>query len=381
MKFPAVSGRSRREWRTLIVALALIVFAACSSDDDGGPIEPPPGPCDEPTPLTLTLPAYFPQLPPTPDNPLTVEGVRLGRFLFYDPILSADSSLACAGCHTQNLSFGDFRRFSEGVNGDKSPRQAPTIVNPGWNVNGIFWDGRVHDLEEQATQPVPERTEMDLPWDQAVQRLKNHPDYPDMFCAAFGSTEITKERVVKAIAQFERTFVSANSKYDKWRRGEVQLAPEEFRGYQFFMAESKGDCFHCHGEPLFSGGTFHNNGIDTIIVDQGRGKFSGNPADDGKFKAPSLRNIMDSPPYMHDGRFFTVRSVLEHYNQTFPTDIPNLDPLMLKRNNFPPMTDAELDTLEFFLQTLTDEDFLFNPELSNPFAPTVPLVERSAQKR
>ncbi len=366
---------ARRPW---LAALAVVFVVACSDEDDGGPIDP--NPCGEPTPLAITLPAYFPELPPTPDNPLTVEGVRLGRFLFYDTILSEDSTLSCAGCHTQNLAFGDFRRFSEGVHGDKTRRQAPTIVNPGWNLNGIFWDGRAEDLEEQASMPVPEPTEMNLPWPDAVQRLEQHPDYPDMFCAAFGSTEITMDRVVKAIAQFERTFVSTNSKYDRWKRGEVALAPEELRGYQFFMAESKGDCFHCHGEPLFSTATFHNNGLDSVLVDRGLGEFTGNPADDGKFKAPSLRNIMESRPYMHDARFFTIREVLEHYNQTFP-DIPSFDPLILKKNDYPPMSAADLDTLEFFLHTLTDEDFLFNPDLSNPFETTVPLVERHAQKQ
>ena len=377
MKFPAVSGMPRPAWH--LAAIALAFLAACSSDDDGDTIVPPT-PCGEPTPLSLTLPAYFPALPPAPDNPLTVEGVRLGRFLFYDPILSEDSTLSCAGCHTQHIGFGDFRRFSEGVHGDKSPRQAPTIVNPAWNLNGIFWDGRVDGLEEQATQPVPEPTEMSLPWDEAVQRLESHADYPDMFCAAFGSPDVTQDRVVKAIAQFERTFISANSKYDRWKRGEVQFAPEELRGYQFFMAESKGDCFHCHGEPLFSSANFHNNALDSIPTDLGRSVVTGNPADEGKFKAPSLRNIMVSQPYMHDGRFFTVRQVLEHYNQTFDS-IPSFDPLMLKRNNFSPMTEAELDDLEFFLQTLTDDEFLTNPDLSNPFQATVPLVVRKSQKR
>ena len=386
MSFPAVPGMSRGWAKSALCVIVLVVFSACSED------EPPPvtpgDECDPATPLTLTLPDNFPLLPNPPDNPLTVEGVALGRLLFYDPILSADSSLSCGGCHTQSLSFGDFRRFSEGIHGDKSRRQAPTIVNPGWNVRGVFWDGRADDLEDQATQPVPEPTEMSLPWPDAIARLQAHPDYPALFCAAFGTDEITMNRVVKAIAQFERTFISANSKYDRWKRGEEMLSTTELRGFRLFMREGKGDCFHCHDETLLSTGTFHNTGLDSIIVDGGRGEITGNSSDYGKFKSPSLRNIMESPPYMHDGRFMTIRQVLDHYNRGFrhgmpdslPQD-PQVDALINKRLQFPPMTSAELDTLEAFLETLTDYDFLTNPNLSNPFVNAAPVANQRRPAR
>jgi cytochrome c peroxidase len=312
-------------------------------------------------------------MPNPADNPTTVEGVALGRRLFYDPILSGDSSLACGGCHTQSLAFGDFRPASEGIHGDKSKRQAPTIVNQAWNIKGIFWDGRAADLEEQATKPVPEVTEMDLPWPTAVARLERHAEYPDLFCAAFGTSEITQDRVVKAIAQFERTFISINSKYDRWKRGEEQLSYEEYRGYLFFMSETKGDCFHCHAEPLFSSADFHNTGLDSIPVDLGRGAISGEPEKIGAFKAPTLRNVMESYPYMHDGRFMTIRQVLEHYNHGF-YQVPNLDQKLAKRIPVPPMSSADLDTLEFFLHTLTDWEFLGDPDLSDPFATSAPVA-------
>ncbi len=367
----------RRAWRIGFAAMAVCAFAACS--DDGGDTIVPPNECSDPTPLAITLPGYFPEMPVPADNPTTVEGVALGRRLFYDPILSADSSLSCGGCHTQSLAFGDFRRFSEGIHGDKSTRQAPTIVNAAWNINGSFWDGRAADLEQQAEQPVPERTEMDLPWPTAVARLSAHGEYPDLFCAAFGTSAITRERVVKAIAQFERTLVSANSKYDRWKRGEVTLAPEEYRGYLFFMSETKGDCFHCHAEPMFSSADFHNTGLDSVPVDLGRGAINGDASKIGAFKAPTLRNVVESPPYMHDGRFMTIRDVLRHYNHGF-YPVANLDPKLAKRIPVAPMSEADLDTLEFFLNTLTDTDFLENPDFSSPFE-TPPTVAKPARAK
>ncbi len=379
MRRPVVWGMLRCDWRLGLVVLAACLLAACSKSDSG-PTEPPAPECPDPTPLSLTLPTYFPELPNPSDNPLTVEGVALGRRLFYDPILSADSTLACGGCHTQALAFGDSRRFSQGIHGDMSRRQAPSIINPAWLLNGVFWDGRAADLEEQASKPVPEPKEMSLPWPDAIARLEADPAYRDLFCAAFGSSEITMERVVKAIAQFERTFISANSKFDQWKRGEIAFTPMEQRGYVFFLTEGKGDCFHCHleplfAEPLFGTASFHNTGLDSIVVDGGRAEISGNAADMGKFKAPSLRNIMVSPPYMHDGRFTTIDEVLAHYNGGFlhgrpPTDLdPLVDPLINKRALRPTMSAADLDTLKAFLNTLTDTDFLTNPNLSNPFQP------------
>ncbi len=384
MGLSAFKCSTRRACWAAVVVVTL-GLAACSSDDANPPVEPTQE-CPDPTPLALTLPGYFPPVPATPDNPLTVEGVALGRRLFYDPILSADSSLSCGGCHLQQLSFGDSRRFSEGILGHKSRRQAPSIVNPAWLLNGVFWDGRVANLEEQATKPVPEPTEMDLPWPDAVARLQAHPDYPELFCAAFGSSNVTMNRVVKAIAQFERTMVSTNSKFDRWKRGEVTLSPAEERGRISFLTEGKGDCFHCHPEPLFAepffgSGGFHNTGLDSIVIDGGRGEITGNAAEMGRFKAPSLRNIMESPPYMHDGRFFSIDEVLAHYNHGFlhgrdVTDLdPNVDPLINKRAQRPAMTSEDIEDLKAFLETLTDQDFLTDPALSNPFEGAAPVAK------
>lgn len=354
--------------RLVIWACATVAIASCSGED---PVPPDLPECPAATPLTIDLPASFPELPAVKGNPLTVEGVALGRRLFYDPVLSGDSSQACASCHGQTLAFGDFRRFSEGIRGVFGTRHAPTIVNPAW-IPDMFWDGRAHGLEDQAREPVPNPIEMDIPWPDAIARLERHAEYPELFCAAFGDRGITQDRVVKAIAQFERTFVSANSRYDRMRRGEEVFTAQEQLGYDLFRSE-RGDCFHCHLEPLFTTSTFHNTGLDSIVTDNGLGDVTGNPADNGKFKSMTLRNIEVSAPYMHDGRFFALEEVLAHYNFGFH-DGADVDPLIRARLQRPPMTQEEIDALIAFLLTLTDTDFLFNQDLSSPFLPAAPVA-------
>jgi cytochrome c peroxidase len=354
--------------------VATVALAACAGDS--GVETPPPTTSDCPsppakecppaTPFTITVPAGYPEMPQPADNPMTVEGIALGRLLFYDPILSGDSTQSCGGCHLQERAFSDSRPFSEGIRGLKGNRHAPVIVNPAW-TGDTFWDGRAHGLEDQAKAPVPNEIEMDLPWPTALERLRRHSDYPDLFCAAFGTPCITVNRVVKAIAQFERTFVSFNSKYDRVRRGEDSFTPEEFAGYRIFTTEV-GDCFHCHAEPLFTTHTFHNTGLDSVVVDRGRFDVTGNPGDMGKFKAPTLRNVSERENFalMHDSRFSSLRQVIQHYNGGFH-DGDLVDPLIRARLSRRLMREGEVDTLIIFLNTLTDPDFLFNRDLSNPY--------------
>lgn len=349
----------------------MLAIASCSGED---PLPPDLPECPAATPLAIELPANFPELPSPKDNPLTVEGVALGRRLFYDPILSGDSTQSCGSCHNQQLAFGDFRRFSEGIHGIFGTRQAPTIVNPAW-ITETFWDGRAEGLEGQAREPVPNPIEMDLPWAEAIERLERHAEYPELFCAAFGDKKVTENRVVKAIAQFERTFLSTNSKYDRFRRGEGTLTAQEQMGYDVFRSE-RGDCFHCHDELLFAVNTFRNTGLDSIPGDDGRSVVTGNPVDLGAFKPSTLRNIEVSAPYMHDGRFFTLEEVIAHYNLGFHV-VPNLDSNILTRLSRPALTQEEIDALIAFLHTLTDTDFLFNPDLSNPFPPAAPVATSS----
>jgi cytochrome c peroxidase len=343
---------------------AAMLLAACSKDDKTVTPPPPVGDCAAPTPLTITVPVGFPEMTQPADNPMTVEGVELGRLLFYDPILSGDSTQACGTCHLQGLGFSDSRKFSEGIRGQFGNRHAPTIVNPSY-MGDSFWDGRVHSLEEQATKPVPNEIEMDLPWTTAIERLQKSKTYPDKFCAAFGDKRITMQRVVKAIAQFERTFLSFNSKYDRVQRGEDTFTPEEAAGQRIFNNE-RGDCFHCHQAPLFTTNTFHNTGLDSVMVDRGRYDVTGNPADMGKFKAPSLRNCMDRFVFEHDSRF-SLREAVEHYNHFY--DGPDVDPLIRVRLTRKPMRVGEIDTLMTFLGTLSDPDFLTNPNLKSPYQP------------
>ena len=358
--------------RLTIWMIATLVFGACSNDSG---VKPPPPPvsecpitpgseCPPATPLVIDIPAGYPEMPEPADNPMTLEGVALGRLLFYDPILSGDSTQACGGCHIQDRAFSDSRPFSEGIRGLKGNRHAPPIVNPAW-TGDTFWDGRAHGLEDQAKAPVPNEIEMDLPWPTAIERLRRHPDYPDLFCAAFGDPCITVNRVVKAIAQFERTFVSFNSKYDRWKRGEEAFTPEELAGYRIFSSEV-GDCFHCHMEPLFATpGKFANTGLDSVVVDRGRFDVTGDPADMGVFKAPTLRNATERFVFMHDSRFSDLRQVIDHYNYGFH-DGDLVDPLIRARLSRRPMRGGEVDTLLIFLNTLLDGEFLTNPDLSNP---------------
>lgn len=348
--------------RHAVSILTLAAFAACSSG--GGTEPPPPGnECPDPTPLAVETPPGFPNFDSVvpQDNPMTVEGVALGRRLFYDPVLSGDSTQACASCHQQATNFGDPRRFSVGIDGIEGTRQAPSLANAAW-LPAAFWDGRAASLEAQALEPVPNEIEMHLEWDDAVARLSASDVYPDLFCAAFGDKTITEERVVMAIAQFERTFISFNSRYDRYKRGEVALTPAEEAGRALYNTEL-GDCFHCHGGILRTDMSFRNIGLDSVIVDEGRYEVTGVPSDRGKFKVPSLRNVMVSAPYMHDGRFATIKDVLQHYNGGFHDQL-GVDPLIRARGT---LREGQLDTLIIFLETFTDSTFINNPDLSNPF--------------
>jgi cytochrome c peroxidase len=346
------------------LALALLA-QGCGNDSTS-----PDPPVAAPDPLTLEAPLFFPRIRIPEDNPLTVQGVALGRKLFYDTILSRDQTQACASCHAQEFGFSDHgRRFSEGIHGTEGTRNAPAIINPVW-IRSAFWDGRQPSLEDQAREPVPNPIEMDLPWDEAIPRLQGHPDYPALFEAAFLTPEITENRVVQALAQFERTLISANSKFDKRQRGEAEFTPAEERGFELFFTET-GDCFHCHGNILFTTDEFRDIGLELnpAEVDSGRARVTGNASDLGKFRTPTLRNIEYTAPYMHDGRYATLEEVVRHYEEHIERS-DNLDVLLLTRldriNSGLALTDQDIDDLVTFLETLSDPDFINNPEFSDP---------------
>ena len=293
------------------------------------------------------------------DNPLTVEGVDLGKKLFHDPILSADNSLSCAGCHMQTNSFTSNTQYSVGIDNIEGFRNASALINLGWNTS-FNWDGSINTLEEQAFEPVINPIEMHDTWVNVENKLNSDSTYLNMFKNAFNIDYIDSNHVVKAIAQFERTLISVNSKYDKWIRQEIQLSPSELNGYVIFNSE-KGDCFHCHGTEMFMDNLFHNNGLDSDnFTDLGLFNITDNPMDIAKFKTPTLRNVEFTGPYMHDGRFSTLEEVIEHYNSGGNYSA-TVDPLMKKIGVGLQLTNSEKQDLLNFLKALSDYDYLNNP--------------------
>jgi len=354
--------------KKVLYILVLMQFLSCSKDDSStSPAE------YVPTPLALDVPLLFFQkiLPPVIPftNPQTVEGVALGKKLFFDTILSADNSQSCASCHAPVNAFTDASQFSDGIDGLFGDRNSMPIFNAAFNYDEkFFWDGRSFGLEQQALEPVENPIEMHNTWGQAVADLQNTADYPVLFQAAFNSSVITKELVTKAIAQFERTLISGNSKFDRHLLGTATLTAQELNGFNVFMDETKGDCFHCHGSdnnPLWTDNIFHNNGLDAIFTDLGLGQVTGDPADNGKFKSPSLRNLAFTAPYMHDGRFNTLDEVINHYSEGLQNS-PTIDPLMKKvAEGGVQITPQEKADLKAFLLTLSDYDFINNPDFQN----------------
>ncbi|MBZ0267129.1 cytochrome-c peroxidase [bacterium] len=344
--------------RFVLAALAAVALAAGAGcgEDTSGPAE------GGPTPFTPNTDGLFP-FPDTPDNLLTLEGVALGRELFHDPILSGDSTQSCATCHLQTAAFADPRQFSLGIDGSPGTRNAPVLVNLPWSPD-FFWAGRAGTLEDQAREPVPNPIEMNLPWDDAIPRLRAHASYPGMFAAAFRTEKITQDLVVMAIAQFERTLLSQDAKWDRVMRGEATFTAEERRGLALFESE-RAECFHCHGTKLFTDHRFHDNGLDAMPADIGREAVTNFPYDRGKFRTPSLRNVEVSAPYMHDGRFATLEEVIDHYS-TGIQDSPNLDPLLRVIRPGAAFTAPEKADLLAFLRTLTDPVFLSNPDFGPP---------------
>ena len=245
------------------------------------------------TPYNIETPYGFPEMIIPENNPTTLEGVTLGKKLFNDPILSANNTQACVNCHQRSSSFTENNQFSIGIDGVMGNRNASALVNIGWN-NNFNWDGSKSTLEEQAFEPVTNPIEMHEKWENIEHKLNASNEYKKLFKDAFNIEYIDSNYVVMAIAQFERTLISANSKFDKYLKGEIQLTSSGLNGYAIFNSE-KGDCFHCHGTQLFMDNDFHNNGLDPEpFNDLGLGSITGKAIDYGKFKSPTLRNIEGS---------------------------------------------------------------------------------------
>jgi cytochrome c peroxidase len=296
---------------------------------------------------------------------MTVEGIALGRKLFYDPILSLDNSQSCASCHRQNFAFADsYTQFSKGVTGELGTRNAPSIMNLAWEKK-FFWDGGSATLEDQVIGPIQNPVEMHETLTNVLGKLQKHAEYPRLFKRAFGTDSITSMLLMKAVAQFERIVISSNSKYDKYVRGEVELSFDELRGKELYEDEKKGDCFHCHVVgSTFTDFEFRNNGLDSVFKDLGRYSVTLNKADSGKFKTSTLRNIELTAPYMHDGRFKTLEQVLEHYNTGFVvTGTTDVNIALAEKGR---LNELEKTQIIAFLKTLTDYDFITNPNFKKP---------------
>ncbi|MCC6599748.1 MAG: cytochrome-c peroxidase [Crocinitomicaceae bacterium] len=363
---------------SLLILPAITVMVSCRYDIEELPEPPPTGQSHKTTPYELVIPPFFPPMDIPADNPLTVEGVELGRFLFWEKKLSGDNTMSCGTCHLPEHAFSDPQQFSVGIHGDIGNRQAMALINLGWSTS-FFWDGRAMTLEDQVVQPVINPIEMDDSWEDVLQELRNDPLYPPKFKAAFGTTEITQQKAAKAMASFVRTMISAGSKFDKQRIGQYTFTPEEEHGFNLFILEGGSpdqvpggsfgaDCFHCHGfgAMQMTDYLFHNNGLDASFEnDPGRFNVTGNPLDSGRFKAPTLRNVEYSAPYMHDGRFATLEQVVEHYNSG---GIPSstIDPFMKFTSGGLQLSAQSKQDLIAFLKCLTDNNFFNNPDFSDP---------------
>jgi cytochrome c peroxidase len=308
---------------------------------------------------TTPLPISIPKLWPKPyydftQNPPTVEGFELGRKLFYDPILSRDSTISCATCHFQATGFAHTdHELSHGIEGKIGTRNALSLQNLIWSKS-FMWDGGVNHLDVQALNPITNPLEMDETIPHVLQKLQADAQYPSLFSKAFGSSKITGQLLLKALSQFMMQLNSCNAKYDKVMRQEASFSVQEENGYRLFTTH----CSSCHQEPLFNSTSFEHNGlaVDPYLNDLGRMKITGKPADSLQFKVPSLRNCQFTAPYMHDGRFKTLTEVVKHYN-TLTTNSLLPKQLQTPLN----LSDNERVDLVAFLKTLSDPEFLFNP--------------------
>lgn len=327
------------------------------------------------TPYVFPELKFFPKMPNSASNPTTIEGAELGKFLFYDPILSLNNDMSCASCHKQEKAFSDApNTFTKGNKNILTNRNTMPLFNLAW-YSSFFWDGRAATIEEQVFHPVRDKHEMNLTWAEATNRIKNSPFYQQKFKNAFHNQIIDSMLIAKAISQFLRTLISNQSKFDKVLAGKEYLSADEYAGFVLMNDMTKGDCLHCHttdANALGTTGLLSNNGLDNVkdpnlYIDKGLGGYSKNINDYGKFKIPSLRNISLTAPYMHDGRFETLEQVIDFYSEGVQMSV-NLDSKMgLAHQGGVKLSKEEKKQIIAFLKTLTDSTFINNPAFSNPF--------------
>ena len=308
------------------------------------------------TPYHLKLPIGFPELVIPKNNQLTQARVALGKKLFYDPILSRDSTVSCASCHRQVNAFTDPVPISAGVEGRRGFRNAPTLTNVAY-LGRLNKDGGVVKLGMQAVVPIEDKDEMDFPLLEAAARLRKHPEYMDLSLIAYGRVP-DPFTITRALAAFERTFISGNSSYDQYafQGNKTALTASELRGMKLFFSDST-NCSACHSGFNFTNNRYENNGLqEEYPEDQGRKRITLQPKDQGKFRVPTLRNVELTAPYMHDGRIASLETVIEHYNSG-GSQHPNKNELIRQRL----LNGQQKEDLVSFLKTLTDSSFIQNP--------------------
>ncbi len=332
-----------------------VFFVSCKDTED----EPEPnGPAD----VSFYVPDGFPApVYSFQNNTITPAGFELGRKLFYDPLLSDDSTISCGSCHQQGVAFAHAdHKVSHGIYGLLGTRNAPALFNIAW-IPLFMHDGGINHLEVQPLGPIANPVEMDEDINDVLVKLKRSNYYPAQFEKAFGDDSITTQRMMKAMAQFMGAMISANSKYDQYRAGKVTLTSAESSGLSLFRTH----CESCHREPLLTDMNFRNNGLDSVFTkDPGRERITLQPQDSGLFRVPSLRNIGLTKPYMHDGRFDNLSQVLEHYASGIRQS-STLDPILASGNI--PLSAQDKSDIIAFLQTLTDYTFISDKRFSeNP---------------
>lgn len=314
-----------------------------------------------PSPLSFIVPDGFPKpVYSFNSNPITKEGFELGRKLFYDGKLSKDGNFPCASCHQAFAAFATYdHNLSHGFNNQFTTRNAPGLFNLAWQREFHF-DGGINHLDLQPLAPITAPNEMAEDINNVVNKLKADKEYVNLFKAAFGTGEVNSQNMLRALSQFMLMLVSSNSKYDKVKRQEATFTIYEQAGYNVF----KTKCASCHTEPLLTDLKYHNTGfrVDPYLKDYGRVKISQLKEDSLKFKTPSLRNIMLTSPYIHDGRFWSIDQVLDHY-QSGITYSRTLDPSLL---NGIKLSSTERRDIKAFLFSLSDTSFTKNKMFEQP---------------
>ncbi len=352
-----------RQFVILFLLSILLMQQACRKDEEKNSDA-------QLTPYQLPVPSGFPPANIPSTNQLTVEGIELGRHLFYDPILSSNG-LSCSSCHQSATGYAV--PWFVHPNGDTT--SVLPIMNLAFN-HDFAWTGQFPSTEAVCMgdfEPEFFNTNMDT----LVKRLQSSAKYANLFYRAYGSGSFAsmsdyelKFKIVSAIGQFLRTLVSANSKYDRYLAHTENLSATELNGLAIFFTE-QGDCFHCHGGSLMTSNAITNNGLDSLPMGQDRGlyNYTGNPNDMGKFSIPSLRNIALTAPYMHDGRYKTLEEVVEFYNSGVHQSSPNIDPIMTKSSKQYglQLSPYEKQCLVDFMKALTDTAFISNPDYQSPF--------------